>query len=219
MKTVAIACNTLKDEVMMTANELEVAYPILWIESGLHQTPQKLNHGIQRQIDNISNVDNIVLLFGSCGNSLLGLKSREARIIFPRVDDCISMFLGGNERKKEWESQGHSYYLTKGYLENEANIWTDYTYSLARYGEDRARKLMRVMLKHYDRLRVIETGAYDLDPFIDETRDIAAKLELDHEVVKGSLDILYKALRGDWDRDFVIINPGETVEYAHLGIC
>ncbi|MFZ5639485.1 MAG: DUF1638 domain-containing protein [Bacillota bacterium] len=217
MKTAAIACNTLRDEIMLAVDELKVDYPILWIDSGQHQTPQKLNKGIQQQIDRVSNVNNIVLLFGSCGNSLFGLRSEEARIIFPRVDDCISLFLGGNLRKREWDSKGHAYYLTKGYLQNEANIWTDYTQTLTKYGEEKTRRLMRALLKNYEKLIVIETGAYNLDEFVDETKDIAAKLELKHEVVKGSLHILYKALRGEWDDDFVIIQPGETVDYPHLG--
>ncbi len=202
---------------MLVADELKVDYPILWIESGQHQTPEKLNKGIQNQIDRAGNVDNILLLFGSCGNSLYGLRSEEARIIFPRVDDCISLFLGGNVQKKDLDSKGHSYYLTKGYLENEANIWTDYTHSLAKYGQQKTRRLMRIILKNYERLRVIETGAYNLDEFVAKTKDIASELELEHEVVKGSLHILYKALRGEWDKDFVIIQAGEAVDYPHLG--
>lgn len=219
MKTVAIACNTLKDEIMMVAAELKVEYPILWIESGLHQTPEKLNKGIQNQINLISNVDNIILLFGSCGNSLYGLKSDEARIIFPRVDDCISLFLGGNDRKKEWDSKGHAYYLTKGYLQNEANIWTDYSRTLAKYGEEKTRRVMKLMLKNYQKLRIIETGAYKLEEIVAETEDMAAKLELEHEVVKGSLHILIKAVKGQWDEDFVIIQPGQSIDYSHLGFC
>ncbi|PKM81038.1 MAG: hypothetical protein CVU89_10845 [Firmicutes bacterium HGW-Firmicutes-14] len=216
MKTVAIACNTLKDEITLVTDELKVNYPIVWIKSGQHQAPQKLNKAIQNEIDRIGNVENILLLFGSCGNSLYGLKSEEARIIFPRVDDCISLFLGGNHRRKEWDRKAHSYYLTKGYLENESNIWTDFTYSMAKFGEEKARKIMKIILKNYEKLRVVETGAYQLDEFVVKTKDIAAQLGLDHEVVKGSLHILYKALRGEWDDDFVIIQPGEAVDYPHL---
>lgn len=216
MKTVAIACNTLKDEIMLAADELKVNYPIIWIESGLHQTPEKLNKGIQSQIDRVSNVDNILILFGSCGNSLNGLCSGEARIIFPRVDDCICLFLGGNNQKRDWDRKGHAYYVTKGYLVNEANIWTEYTRCLAKYGETKTKRLMGRILNNYEKLRVIETGAFNLDELVIETKEMAAKLELDHEVVKGSLHILNKALRGEWDDDFVILQPGQAVDYSHL---
>ncbi len=217
MKTVGIACNTLKDEIMMVVKEFEIDYPILWIVSGMHTTPEKLNKAIQSQIDCVGNVDDIILLFGSCGNCLHGLKSDEARIIFPRVDDCISLFLGGNPKKAELEKEGHSYYITKGYLESEANIWTDYTRTVARHGEEKATRIMRLMLKNYQKLRIIDTGAFDLEDFVEETKPMAAKLELEHEVIPGALNILVKALRGQWDEDFVTIQPGESVNYAHLG--
>lgn len=218
MKTIAIACNTLKDEILWAIKGLKCDYPVIWIESGQHNTPQKLNTGLQKQIDRISNVDNIILLFGSCGNSLYGLRSMQSKLIFPRVDDCISLFLGGNEGKKEWDKKGTSYYLTKGYLENESNIWTDYNHSLNKYGEEKTKKIMQTLLKNYQKLRIIDTGSYNVQELIPETENIASKLELEHEVIKGSLHILLKALQGDWDDDFVILQPGESVDYSHLGL-
>jgi hypothetical protein len=75
------------------------------------------------------------------------------------------------------------------------------------------------MLKNYQKLRIIETGAYKLEEIVAETEDMAAKLELEHEVVKGSLHILIKAVKGQWDEDFVIIQPGQSIDYSHLGFC
>ncbi|ATW25750.1 hypothetical protein DCMF_14140 [Candidatus Formimonas warabiya] len=218
MKTIAIACSTLKEEVMLVAHELQIDYPILWIQSGLHNTPEKLRKGLQDQIDHISNVDTILLVFGVCGNSLYGLKSAHAKIIFPQVDDCISLFLGGNRQKREWDQQGAAYYLTKGYLEMESNIWTDYQHCLAKYGEEKTRKVMSTMLKGYKSLRIIETGAYQLPEILDHTRDIAGKLSLEHEVVKGTLDILYRLFRGQWDIGFSVIEPGKPVGFSDLGL-
>lgn len=91
-KSIVIACETLSDEVMLVANELKLPYPIIWIKSGLHTTPERLRKAIQDQINRIDNVENIILLFGICGNSLLGLQAPKARIIFPKVDDCIALF-------------------------------------------------------------------------------------------------------------------------------
>lgn len=203
---------------MLVARQLQVNIPIVWIQSGLHQTPDKLREGIQQEIDNIHTADNILLLFGSCGNCLYGLKSEQARLIFPRVDDCISLFLGGNHRKKELENSGHAYYITKGYLDNEANIWQEYLYSVAKYGEERAHKLMEIILHNYNKLRIIETGAYDLEAFVQETKLIAEKLELEQEVVSGTNLLINKALQGKWDDDFIILQPGEAVGYSHLGL-
>lgn len=217
-KTIAIACKTLQDEVMIVGNELNITYPIIWIESGLHTTPERLRKVIQEQINRIDNVDNILLIFGICGNSLFGLHSAKARIIFPKVDDCISLFLGGNSEKAKWERKSSGYYLTKGYLKMESNIWTDYQQCLAKYGLEKTRRLMKKMLDGYEKLRIITTGAYNLEDILDTSKDIAKKLELDHEVIEGSLHLVYKALQGIWDEDFAVIEPGHAVGFEDVGL-
>ena len=215
MKNIVVACNTLRDEVRFVVKDLHVDDPILWVDSGLHNFPEKLNKAIQDQINRIENVENIILLFGSCGNSLAGLSSPSARIIFPRVDDCISLFLGGNERRRMLEKQAPSYYLTRGYLRNEHNIWNEYTYCLNKYGEKKAGIIFKKMLGNYKRLRIIDTGVYDVEEVLAETNNIARQFELIHEVIEGSLKFLYKALKCRWDQDFVIVEPGQPVTFYH----
>ncbi len=217
MKNITVACNTLRDEVRYVIKDLEVKYPVLWIESGLHNTPEKLRSAIQGQIDRIENVDNIILLFGSCGNSLVGLKSDNTRIIFPQVADCISMFLGGDDRKRELDKIP-SYYFTRGYLENEANIWSEYQYCVEKYGAERSLDIYKKMLRNYKNLRVIDTGAYKPEEIMDLTGKIAGEFKLFHEVVEGSLKFIYKAFREEWDEDFVIVEPGHEIDYHDVGI-
>lgn len=218
MNTITLACYTIRDEIMLVVDDLRVNCPILWIDSGLHNFPEKLNKAIQEQINRIENVQNILLLFGSCGNSLAGLYSSNARIIFPKVDDCISLFLGGNERRRMLDKQDPSYYLTKGYLKNETNILTEFTYCKNRYGKEKAKTIFKKMLNNYRKLRVIDTGAYDPNEIAEETNTMADEFDLIHEIVEGSLEIIYKAFRGEWDEDFVIVEPGQTISYNDLGI-
>jgi len=212
LKNIAVACKTLQDEIMFVIHDLGIGYPVLWIESMQHNNPRQLKECIQQQINLISNVDNIILLFGNCGNAIQGLSSRESSIVFPRVDDCISLFLGGNRQKKELDSKGSAYYLTRGYLEGESNIWSEYLYCVSKYGEEKARKLMGIILKNYEKLSVIDTGAYMLEDILEHTKEIAAALELRHTVVQGSLHLLYKAFQGKWDEDFNIVAPGESID-------
>lgn len=212
MKTVALACQTLRDEIMFVIRDLEIQYPVLWIESMQHNNPQKLNQCIQEQIGRIGNAEAILLLFGNCGNAIQGLSARESCLVYPKVDDCISLFLGGNQPRQELDSKGVAYYLTRGYLEGESNIWREYLYCVSRYGEERARKIMGLILKNYEKLRVIDTGAFALEEFKAISQEIAGKLGLHHEVVRGSLRILYKALREEWDEDFTVVPPGEAID-------
>ena len=47
---------------------------------------------------------------------------------------------------------------------------------------------------------------------------IAAELNLTHQVVEGNLSIIEKALRGQWDDQFAIIECGEPVTMQNMGL-
>jgi hypothetical protein len=214
--SVIIACNTIADELNNLINETGSAYPVLWIPSGLHNSPEILRNRLQEELDHLSNIDQVLLAFGYCGNALLGLTPPFYRMIFPRVDDCISLLLGSPQIRKEISGAMGTYFLTKGWLEYEKNIWFEYQQTVNRYGKARADQVYRMILKHYERLGIIDTGAYELASISELTHIIAETLKLKHEVIPGTLNYLKKLLTGPWDEDFVIINPGESVTLTHI---
>jgi len=219
MKAIALACETIADEVRLAARETNSTIPLCWIESGMHNYPLNLKQHIQAEINRIDNVDYILLLFGYCGNSLLGLVSNTCCLVIPRVDDCVSLLLGGNTRRNSLNNQAMGYYLTKGWLDHEYNLWSEYKYCLHKYGTERTERIYRVMLQNYKKLNVINTGAYNLDALLPLTGQIARELALDHAIVEGSLDLLMQALKGEWnDSRFIIIEPGQEVNLHNLGI-
>lgn len=219
MKTMVIACKTLEDEVNQAVAETENQYNIYWIESGLHNYPDRLRETLQQAIDSAAGCDYIVLLFGLCGNALLGLQSKISTMVIPRVDDCISLFLGGNEKRRAFESSAKAYYLTRGWLRYENNIWQEYEKSIARYGLEKTRSIFKIMLKHYSHLVVIDTGAYDMKAFSEEAEAIAAELGLTLKVVPGELSLLTEAISGCWGDAFAVIEPGEKISLKHMGDC
>lgn len=218
MNTIALVCETIADEVKLVAREIKVPFPLLWVESGLHNHPERLKAQLQAEIDRITNADYILLLFGYCGNALLGLSAAESSLVIPRVDDCVSLLLGGNASRNRLNSEAMAYYLTSGWLRHRNNLWTEYNYCLNKYGPVRTRQIYKLMLAHYKNLNVIKTGAYDLEALLPKTKTIAAELELNHRVVDGSLELIRKALRGEWDDNFVVIEPGCPVNLVNFGI-
>ena len=42
MKTCIVACKTLEDELALAAKRTGIELPVVWIESGLHNTPKLL---------------------------------------------------------------------------------------------------------------------------------------------------------------------------------
>ncbi|MDY6826945.1 MAG: DUF1638 domain-containing protein [Bacillota bacterium] len=189
------------------------------MESGLHNYPDQLKTRLQQTLDQIDNSDYILMLFGLCGNALLGLRSPKATLVIPKVDDCISLFLGGNHKRREMENTTRAYYLTKGWLRYENNIWQEYQRSIQIYGLEKTRRLFGVMLKHYTHLMIIDTNAYDTCKFLEECRNIATALDLEVQVVPGDLTILQKALLRKWDDDFTIISPGREVTLRDMDTC
>ena len=218
MKTVVLACETIAEEIMLAASTVKSPFPIVWVESGLHNNPDKLRKQIQADIDRIDNADYILMLFGYCGNSLLDLVCLKSRLVIPKADDCISLLLGGNTERNRLNKQAMAYFLTNGWLRHENNLWNEYQQCLAKYGPERTRNLYRIMLNNYKNLNVIATGAYDLHKLTPLTEKIAEALDLNHTVVKGSLRLVEKALAGQWDDEFIILEPGQPVTLQNLGI-
>ncbi|MCR4435469.1 MAG: DUF1638 domain-containing protein [Clostridiales bacterium] len=215
MRSVIVACNTISDELNMAIRETGCTYPVLWIESGLHTYTNLLRKRLKKELEQISNVDQILLAFGFCGNALLGLSS-SATIIFPKVEDCITLLLGSPEKRRKLSEEMGTYFLTKGWLDFEQNIWVEYQKSLNRLGREKTERIYQMLLSHYKRLGVVETGAYDLDEFCRRSREIANSLNLKHHVIPGTLRYLKKLLTGPWDEEFVTVNPGEHITLEHI---
>jgi hypothetical protein len=216
MSTVIIACNTIADELNLAIRETGVTHPVLWIDSKLHTKPEQLKEHIQAAISRISNVSTIILAFGYCGNALVGIKSEKARLVFPKAEDCISLLLGSTERRRALSKETCSYYLTRGWMESENNLADEYAYSVRKFGPERALRVMRAILKNYQHLTLIDTGAYDITPLKPRTEELAATLGLCHKVVEGSQRLLHKLLTGPWDEEFVQVEPGQEITLDSL---
>ena len=213
MNKVIVACNTLADELKTAVLETCREYPILWVESGLHNSPQLLKEKLQQVLDTVDRVDCVLLAFGFCGNSVLGIKAREYRLVIPRVEDCITLLLGSDEKRKEASG---TYFLTRGWLDYEKNIWEEYKFLVKKYGKERAERVFQVMLGHYKNLGLIDTGAYSLEDVQKISCRVARDLKLHHIVIEGTLDYMKKLLTGPYDEDFIIVPPGEEVTFDTL---
>ena len=213
-----LACNTIRNELEKAAAETSCPHGFVWVESGLHLVTDSLRRRLQEELDRIIGVQRVLLAFGFCGNAVAGLRSRDYELVIPRVDDCITLLLGSKEHRERCCRQGGVYFLTKGWLEGEINIWKEYRAVLARFGQERTERIYQRMLAHYKYLGLIDTGAYDLPTLLPHVREISATLKLELLILEGTDRYLKNFLIGPWnDDDFVIIPPLTTIEFAHLG--
>jgi hypothetical protein len=177
-----------------------------------------LRRRLQEELDRIPGPQRVLLGFGFCGNAVLGLNTGKHQLVIPKVDDCITWLLGSRESRELSTKGGGVYFLTKGWLEGEANIWKEYTIVLERYGKERTDRVYKRMLAHYRFLGLIDTHAYDLDSLLPQVKEIASTLHLELKVLPGVDHYLKKFLTGPWnDADFVVASPSTTIDLHHLG--
>lgn len=217
METVVLACNTIRNEIEKAALDTGCPYRFTWIESGLHLVTSSLHRRLQEELDRMNGAGRVLLAFGLCGGAVTGLKTGGYQLVIPRVDDCITLLLGSAENRRRCASRGGVYFLTKGWLEGELNIWKEYQKTLSRYGPEKTERIYRIMLAHYKFLGLIDTGAYDLPGLMAQVREISAALRLELITFKGKDEYLRRLLRGPWDEDhFIVVPPCTTIESTHL---
>jgi len=210
--TCMVACETIKREVEACLRELNVDYPIYWIESGLHNTPAKLLARLQETIDNLpDDYTHVLMAFGTCGNSVIGLNTQSHTIILPRVDDCISLMMGSVATRVAFAKEHKAYYLTRGWMDGENNIVTGYDMAVEAYGEELAMEIHEDMLGHYNSLAFLDTGTYDIAELADQTKDFADRFNLKQMTAPTTFAFLKALFKGPWDAEqFIVKQPGET---------
>ncbi len=202
-----IACATVAEELrFMGVPDGEM----LELEFGLHVYPEKLRETLQKEIDAIPGNGDIVLGYGLCSNAALGLVSRRHRLIIPRVDDCIALFLGSRkEHLRSLHEEPGTYFLTKGWIKAAELPINDYLRMVERYGQKRAMRVAKMMLANYKRVVLINTGNYRLEEFRGAARSMAETFELDYEEIQGSNRMLRMMLDGEWNSEYIVVEPGE----------
>ena len=188
--------------------------PVVWIDSGLHSFPNKLNKHIQDTLDQLpGHYTTVLLLFGFCGNSMVGIQSRNRTLVLPYVSDCMPIFLGSQKNREE--AGNDTYFFTEGYLSGEQNALTDLAYSRNKYGEDTATYITKTMMAHYKRLAIIDTGTFNIEEVRKRIFPLSELIELPITVVPGNLSIIEDLLDGRWNpSQFLVKPPGEEITFA-----
>ncbi len=213
--TLVIACATVIEE-MLPLLPPDVGHRVL--DFGLHTDPMRLRQALQQAVDEADPaVDTIILGYGLCSQGVIGLKGAHARLVVPRVDDCISIFLGsGAAYRQQARSEPGTYYLTKGWIEVGESPFSEHEKTVQRYGPEKAERIYRIMLKNYTRLALINTGHYDLERYRDYARTTAERFSLRYEEIEGSTDLVRKMISGPWDGEFIVVQPGEPITLDHF---
>ena len=214
--------NIQHTKIIACATVIEEIYPLLpqgmdyeVLDFGLHTSPTNLHALLQKKVaESCSQYDTLLLGYGLCSMAVIGLQASGCRLVIPRVDDCIGIFLGSQDAYNEQiRKEAGTYYLTKGWIEVGDTPFTEYERLVNQYGVETADRIIKIMLKNYRRLVYINTGVTDNSRYSEIARNIANKFNLRFEEVPGSNSLIAKMLRGDWDHEFLVVEPGKTISY------
>ncbi len=212
MKQTLIACSMMEDEIKKIYEETCCRIPVIWMERGYHNEPEKLRGRLQELIDGLQDQDAILLAFGLCGNGTAGLVSKRASLVLPRFDDCINILLCRGKRKRRGLIETGSIYLTRGWTIDSDSILAQYEKHVDEYGREAADEIMEAMYRNYEKLKVIDTGCYDVAATQAYAQKAAELLGLSTETEQGSTKILKQLLTGPWDENFIVQKPGEPLD-------
>jgi hypothetical protein len=225
---IALTCSALARSVYAAA---AVAVPVISVrlfDQGLHNAPRNLRARLQLAIDSVEpdECDAILLAYGICGNSTLGLAARHAPLVIPRAHDCIILYLGSRQLyQQEFEAHPGTFWYSQDYLERNpsssavalgaASIEVGeaiYQQYVEKYGRENADYLMEVMGewgRHYSRAVYIDTGLGDGSTYEQRAREQAEQRGWRFESRSGDRRILNLLLGGGWsDDEFLVVPPG-----------
>lgn len=95
MKVKVIGCSIFK----WFCEKGPIEYDYVFMDIAQHDHPAILNQTLQQEINASQQYDIIILLYGVCGNAVVGLSSKHTPILLFRAHDCSAVLLGSNQKQ------------------------------------------------------------------------------------------------------------------------
>lgn len=226
-----IACPSLRADLTMLAAESEATLSFHHLESGLHEYPaDKLRAALQTVIDQTTDCDAILVCYGLCSRSVIGLTARQVPVVIPRAHDCIGILLGSCKRYlAELDQNPGTYFQSAGWMKAmRSGPQPQFTFGpntnvtrealIERYGADAADFLVGEFAgftRHYKRLAYIATPVGDAQKWEGEARGIATARGWNFDRLDGDTGWMKRMLEGNWqEHEFLILEPGTRVALA-----
>lgn len=230
-KFLALTCEALSRSIYQSAAETKHTVSVRLFGQGLHNRPKNLRHILQEEIDGVpaGEFDAILLVYGMCGTSTVGLTARETPLVMPRAHDCITLYLGSRARyQEEFERHPGTYWYSVDYMERAdkgasvalgaAGIeeteaqYEEYVQKFGRETADYLIEEMRKWTQHYTRAAFIDTGLGDTDQYARLAEEKAQREGWVYERMAGNRRLLQALIQGDWPADeFLVVPPRHTI--------
>ncbi|MDI3547781.1 MAG: hypothetical protein PWR10_1433 [Halanaerobiales bacterium] len=234
MRLKLISCEVFLREVCFTVARSLHIVDLEFTPKGAHDKPDFLRGLIQDKINQAEKseigYDAILLGFGLCGNSTLGLKARKTPLVIPRAHDCCTIFLGskekfieyfGNRLSSEWTSVG---YLERGesyFRELDNDILGNnrsYQELVEQYGEENAKYVWETLHPNIgiNKVIYIEVPEFASLGYAKIVEEEARKEGKEFEKIAGDMRLIENLVNGDWnEEEFLVLKPGEEIRAVY----
>jgi len=200
---VIIACRTLEREIRAAMKETGNSCLVYYLPLKYHVAPKEMAVELQRIIDSLINVDEILICVSGCGGSTKELKASTADIIIPKTRDCIDILLSNQAGKIDRDKNG--IFFTDNWLEFFKESPMAFDKLVKEYGKEQAKEKFRQIYKGFEHFYIVDTGAYNVEEVKAHLQPLVDILDGELTVVKGRYEILRKMVAGKIDQDFRVI--------------
>ena len=200
---VIIACRTLEREIQAAMKETGNSCLVYYLPLKFHVAPKEMAVELQRIIDSLTNVDEVLVCVSGCGGSTKDLKATTADIIIPKTRDCIDILLSNQEGKIERDKNG--IFFTDNWLEFFRESPMAFEKLVKEHGKEEAKEKFRQIYKGFEHFYVVDTGAYNVEEVKAHLRPLVDILGGELTAVKGRYEILRKMIAGNIDQNFRVI--------------
>ncbi|HQD91554.1 MAG: DUF1638 domain-containing protein [Chloroflexi bacterium] len=203
---ICLACESLKEEISKLAPKcLKTKFYAI----GLHESPAFLNKALQQDILEEGCGRDVLLAYGFCSRSTIGLFNPGGRLVLPRFHDCIQLL------RRVGEDATGSYFLSPSWVRYGRTPLQERQQLIEKYGRETGEWIFDSVYRHYRRIIYIDTmnDGETVNETLYQARETARRLQWDFMVEQGTVDRLERLLKGCWESaDFLVLAPGQKVE-------
>lgn len=212
MNAIILVCKNLRMHLDKAQEAMQTNIPVIELDTSLHKEPEKMREKILAEIEQIPpEYDTVLAAMGFCGGSWRDV-SVSRRIVIPRMDDCITMLLTTDNEPVPNRKVPGCMYLTDN-RDEQMTVPGIRRSLIAQCGEKKGEKVFRLYFKHYTHIGIVDTGFYDSSgaDYQELAKESAELIGGTIIHVPGSNRVLEKLVSGEWDSQFLILEPGQTV--------
>jgi len=227
-----IACNVFQREACLCVADSPHIVDTEFTELGEHANSAMLRSIIQAKIDAADKegkYEAILVLFGLCGNSTIGLKAGRTKLVIPRAHDCCTILLGSTEEyRKRFEDNPSRPFSSIGYMERgdyflriedegvKVLYGNGYAELVAQYGEEDAKYIWETL--HPPAVEALDNKAVFIDlpetsslGFAEKFRAKAEAEGKEYVRLQGDIRMVRDLIHGNWDPSrYLVVEPGQV---------